>query len=278
MLPAARVDEGALKFLVNGADVMRPGVISYDDWGQVSLFSGSGSPIPVSAIGNTFLFQALRFEPEIGHYRLGARTFDPRVGRFAQRRPGGAWFDAADLGNACVFAGNNPLSALGYAMMQEGPKPPPPQEEPPKTPPKEPETPPKKPDCGPFGDGVRCIGGMLKRLGPWAPEPRPFCHDTDLKGAHGYLSKCVTDEGLLGGGADKANENAEAGLLTKLIETCRTTCEEQRCAEKSKPKCAFKGFQAKFQEPTTVPCELGRAKGVRFAAWAKDVKCFCACE
>ena len=34
MLPSARVDEGALKFLVNGADVMRPGVISHDDWGE----------------------------------------------------------------------------------------------------------------------------------------------------------------------------------------------------------------------------------------------------
>jgi PUA domain protein len=33
MFPSARVDEGALKFLVNGADVMRPGVISHDDWG-----------------------------------------------------------------------------------------------------------------------------------------------------------------------------------------------------------------------------------------------------
>ena len=34
MFPSARVDEGALKFLVNGADVMRPGVISHDEWGK----------------------------------------------------------------------------------------------------------------------------------------------------------------------------------------------------------------------------------------------------
>jgi PUA domain protein len=35
MLPSAKVDSGALKFILNGADVMRPGIRSYDDWGPV---------------------------------------------------------------------------------------------------------------------------------------------------------------------------------------------------------------------------------------------------
>ncbi len=35
MLPSATVDTGALKFILNGADIMRPGIKSYDDWGQV---------------------------------------------------------------------------------------------------------------------------------------------------------------------------------------------------------------------------------------------------
>jgi PUA domain protein len=34
LLPGAVVDEGAIRFLLNGADVMRPGVRSMDDWGE----------------------------------------------------------------------------------------------------------------------------------------------------------------------------------------------------------------------------------------------------
>ncbi|MBI3840779.1 MAG: hypothetical protein HY297_02300 [Thaumarchaeota archaeon] len=34
LFPGAMVDEGAIKFLVNGADVMRPGIRSFDDWGE----------------------------------------------------------------------------------------------------------------------------------------------------------------------------------------------------------------------------------------------------
>ena len=33
MFPSAMVDEGAIKFLLNGADVMRPGIRKFDDWG-----------------------------------------------------------------------------------------------------------------------------------------------------------------------------------------------------------------------------------------------------
>jgi PUA domain protein len=34
LFSGATVDEGAIKFLLNGADVMRPGVRSLDDWGE----------------------------------------------------------------------------------------------------------------------------------------------------------------------------------------------------------------------------------------------------
>ena len=34
LFPGAVVDEGAIRFLVNGADVMRPGIRSFDDWGE----------------------------------------------------------------------------------------------------------------------------------------------------------------------------------------------------------------------------------------------------
>jgi PUA domain protein len=33
LFPSMSVDEGAIRFLLNGADVMRPGVKKYDDWG-----------------------------------------------------------------------------------------------------------------------------------------------------------------------------------------------------------------------------------------------------
>jgi len=35
LFPQAFVDEGAIKFLLNGADVMRPGIRKLDDWGAV---------------------------------------------------------------------------------------------------------------------------------------------------------------------------------------------------------------------------------------------------
>jgi len=34
LFPSATVDEGAIKFLLNGADVMRPGIRNFDDWGS----------------------------------------------------------------------------------------------------------------------------------------------------------------------------------------------------------------------------------------------------
>jgi PUA domain protein len=34
LFPQAYVDEGAIKFLLNGADVMRPGIRKFDDWGD----------------------------------------------------------------------------------------------------------------------------------------------------------------------------------------------------------------------------------------------------
>jgi len=36
LFPAVRIDAGAVKFIINGADVMRPGIVSYDDWGEAS--------------------------------------------------------------------------------------------------------------------------------------------------------------------------------------------------------------------------------------------------
>jgi PUA domain protein len=35
LFPSATVDEGAIRFLLNGADVMRPGVKAFETWGTV---------------------------------------------------------------------------------------------------------------------------------------------------------------------------------------------------------------------------------------------------
>lgn len=34
LFPSATVDQGAIKFMLNGADVMRPGIRSFDQWGD----------------------------------------------------------------------------------------------------------------------------------------------------------------------------------------------------------------------------------------------------
>jgi PUA domain protein len=34
LLPSAYIDEGAIKFILKGADVMRPGISRFDDWGD----------------------------------------------------------------------------------------------------------------------------------------------------------------------------------------------------------------------------------------------------
>jgi PUA domain protein len=33
-MPSVKIDDGAVKFILKGADVMRPGISSYDDWGE----------------------------------------------------------------------------------------------------------------------------------------------------------------------------------------------------------------------------------------------------
>ena len=33
LLPSAYIDDGAIKFILKGADVMRPGIVRFDDWG-----------------------------------------------------------------------------------------------------------------------------------------------------------------------------------------------------------------------------------------------------
>ncbi len=34
LFPSASIDEGAVKYIIKGADVMRPGISKYDEWGE----------------------------------------------------------------------------------------------------------------------------------------------------------------------------------------------------------------------------------------------------
>jgi malignant T-cell-amplified sequence len=34
LFPSVTIDEGALKYIIKGADVMRPGISKFDDWGE----------------------------------------------------------------------------------------------------------------------------------------------------------------------------------------------------------------------------------------------------
>jgi len=34
LFPSVSIDEGAVKYIIKGADVMRPGISKYDDWGE----------------------------------------------------------------------------------------------------------------------------------------------------------------------------------------------------------------------------------------------------
>ncbi len=42
LFPSVTIDEGALKYIIKGADVMRPGISKYDDWGEPGSSSSSG--------------------------------------------------------------------------------------------------------------------------------------------------------------------------------------------------------------------------------------------
>jgi len=35
LFPSARIDDGAVKYIIKGADVMRPGIVKYDEWGAM---------------------------------------------------------------------------------------------------------------------------------------------------------------------------------------------------------------------------------------------------
>ncbi|MCZ7570272.1 MAG: hypothetical protein M5U01_17040 [Ardenticatenaceae bacterium] len=78
---------------------------TYDVYGQVSIFDGSGNPLAESAIDNPYLFAARHFDNESGLYYYRARMYHPSLGRFLQMDPLGY----VDGMNLYTYVGNNPV-------------------------------------------------------------------------------------------------------------------------------------------------------------------------
>lgn len=83
---------------------------SYDEYGTPSPAS--------SSIGNPYLFNGQRYDPETGWYFSGQRYLDPAAGRFTTRAPDGP----DGLGNSLTFANNNPLGGGGLPSPFAGPE------------------------------------------------------------------------------------------------------------------------------------------------------------
>lgn len=49
VLPSVRIDEGAVRFLIKGADMMRPGIVEFEEFakGQIISVKGPGAEIPL---------------------------------------------------------------------------------------------------------------------------------------------------------------------------------------------------------------------------------------
>jgi len=94
----------------------------YGDYGRPRFFTPAGVSIPQSAIGNPFLFGGMRLDASTGLYDFRTRHLDPRAGRFVSRDTIGTWGDPGALGNASVYAGNNPWSSTDRTGTAEQPR------------------------------------------------------------------------------------------------------------------------------------------------------------
>jgi len=93
----------------------------YGDYGEPVILDGASAPRANSAIGNPYLFTGRRYDKETGLYYFRSRYLDPKLGRFISRDRLGTWGDAANMGNALSYVGNNPWSntdPLGLAKEQ----------------------------------------------------------------------------------------------------------------------------------------------------------------
>ena len=87
----------------------------YDAWGNVlGVFDAIGDPIPMSVIGNRYLFQGRDYSWATGLYHFRARWYDPVTGRWLSKDPIGI---AGGL-NLYVAFENNPSSYYDYTGLE----------------------------------------------------------------------------------------------------------------------------------------------------------------
>jgi len=80
---------------------------AYDDWGNPSFFTGGGTPLSSSLVGNPFLYRGMLWEPETQLYRTGSAVYDPHIGR-PIRCPSGACRTESSAGAMTPFGGEPP--------------------------------------------------------------------------------------------------------------------------------------------------------------------------
>ena len=71
-------------------------VVEYAEYsllGRPTLLDETGAPLPgnVSSVGNTYLFQGRRYDPETQRYYFRNRYYDPLTGHFTTLDPSGRW-------------------------------------------------------------------------------------------------------------------------------------------------------------------------------------------
>ncbi len=77
----------------------------YDPFGAPTILAPDGATRTASAFGNRRLFKGQYFDPRTGLYHMGARDYDPAIGRFLQPDPSGM----SDGTNLYEYAGNDPV-------------------------------------------------------------------------------------------------------------------------------------------------------------------------
>jgi RHS repeat-associated protein len=80
----------------------------YGPYGRPQIIDPLGNELVESSVGNSLLFTANVYEPELGLYYFGARYYDPDLGRFVSPDP----LTGAYSENPYVYAANNPLNLV----------------------------------------------------------------------------------------------------------------------------------------------------------------------
>ena len=81
---------------------------AYDPYGNVTVYDPTWATVRASgsSYSNTVLFAGFALDPLSGLYQMGARYYDPALGRFISRDPTGY---AGSGINLYAYCGDNPL-------------------------------------------------------------------------------------------------------------------------------------------------------------------------